>query len=140
MSDVAKVQDLLLRHEGLRLKPYLDSRGFATIGVGRCLETQGISQEEAMYLLNRDIIRVHNECHGAFTWFSTLNHARKAVIISMVFNLGLEGVKGFRRTLECLDHQDYQGAASEMLRSEWSTQVGARALELAKMMRTGDFQ
>ncbi len=42
--------DLIKRHEGLSLKPYMDSRGFLTIGYGRNLDANGISKSEAEYL------------------------------------------------------------------------------------------
>lgn len=42
---------MLIRHEGLRLKPYKDSVGKLTIGVGRNLDDKGITKEEAMHLL-----------------------------------------------------------------------------------------
>ena len=49
----AKAQ--LVRHEGLRLKPYRCTAGKLTIGVGRNLEDKGISQQEAYELLENDI-------------------------------------------------------------------------------------
>jgi len=45
------LEELLVHHEGLRLKPYLDTSGKWTIGVGRNLSDSGISEEEAFYLL-----------------------------------------------------------------------------------------
>ena len=41
------MQDLLVRHEGLRLSPYQDSLGIWTVAVGRNLQSKGISLEEA---------------------------------------------------------------------------------------------
>lgn len=47
--------DQLVRDEGLRLHPYIDSVGKLTIGVGRNLTDMGISQAETEMLLSNDI-------------------------------------------------------------------------------------
>lgn len=47
--------ELLQEHEGFRQFPYLDSLGIQTIGYGRNLESRGISEPEASYLLSNDI-------------------------------------------------------------------------------------
>ncbi|HAC30701.1 MAG TPA: lysozyme, partial [Marinobacter hydrocarbonoclasticus] len=46
----------LKRHEGLRLKPYLDTASSPrlTIGYGRNLEDVGISRDEADFMLDND--------------------------------------------------------------------------------------
>ena len=49
-----KITDQLIRHEGLRLTPYRCPAGRLTIGVGRNLEEKGISEQEAMVLLEND--------------------------------------------------------------------------------------
>lgn len=129
---------LLIRHEACSLKPYKDSLGLLTIGIGRCLETQGISAVEANILLDNDLARVVSECRSTFTWFDGLCDSRQNVIASMVFNLGLNGLKGFTKMLDAVARGDYEAAASEMCASKWAGQVGRRATELAEMMRKGD--
>ena len=42
---------LLIRHERLRLKPYTDTVGKLTIGVGRNLTDMGLTQDEVLLLL-----------------------------------------------------------------------------------------
>ena len=89
--------DLLEKHEGLRLKPYDDAtgkppgdkpiHGFLTIGVGRNLTSVGISRNEARLLLKADIGKATSHAKQ-YKWFSTLNPARQAVVVSMVFNMG----------------------------------------------------
>ena len=41
----------LIRDEANRLKPYRDSVGKLTIGIGRNLDDRGISKEESFFLL-----------------------------------------------------------------------------------------
>ncbi len=51
-----RIREQLLRHEGLRLKPYRCTTGKLTIGIGRNLDDCGISQKEAYAMLERDIV------------------------------------------------------------------------------------
>jgi len=52
----------------LRLKPYRDSVGKLTIGVGRNLDDVGISAEEADVLLANDIAKAQAELKQALPW------------------------------------------------------------------------
>ncbi|MDP3703688.1 MAG: lysozyme, partial [Candidatus Omnitrophota bacterium] len=92
----------LIAHEGLRLKPYTDTVGKLTIGVGRNLTDKGITKAEALYLLERDI----EECIAdlvTFPWFGRLDSVRQRVMIDMRFNLGPSRLRKFRRTLAAVD-------------------------------------
>lgn len=130
------LKELLIRHEDLRLKPYRCTAGKLTIGVGRNLESRGISKEEALFMLENDISQTLSECR-TFPWFDQLDNVRQAVIASMVFNLGLSKFGQFKRTIAALEAGDHAKAAAEMVLSDWFTQVGNRGPELVEMMRTG---
>ena len=52
------IQDMLIKHEGLVCSLYKCSMSANSIGVGRNLDANGISEEEAMFLLQNDIDRV----------------------------------------------------------------------------------
>ena len=127
----------LIRHEGMRLRAYRDTVGKWTIGVGRNLDDLGITEEEAMYLLDHDMQRVEREVRAAIPWFFELDDARQMVLCNMAFNLGIAGLMGFRATLTAIKNRDYAGAAGLMLDSKWARQVGHRAAELASIMRDG---
>ena len=131
-----KLRDQLIRHEGLRLKPYLDTEGILTIGVGRNLDDRGISESEALHLLDNDINEVYAEC-SQFDWFETLCEVRQDTVANMVFNLGISRFKGFRKTIKAIQGHAFTEAAREMMDSKWARQVGRRARELAFQMRTG---
>lgn len=133
------IRDLLMKHEGLRLKPYRCTAGKLTIGVGRNLEDVGISAQEAQELLDNDIFKVQKQAAESFDWYFDLNKARRDVIVSMIFNLGLEGFRGFKKTIKHIVDKEYEAASEEMLNSKWAQQVGKRAYELSEMMRTGAY-
>jgi len=129
-----ELRDLLIKHEGLRLKPYTDSVGKLTIGVGRNLEDVGLTGLEATYLLANDIQRVCKEVE-CFDWINDLSVTRQDVVLSMVFNLGLSGFKKFKKLIEALRTGNYEEASRQMLDSLWAKQVGPRAIDLANMMK-----
>jgi len=133
------VKSMLLVDEGLRLKPYRDTVGKLTIGVGRNLDDVGISEDEALYLLENDIQRAIQDAtdiFGAEIWLS-LDEIRQAVILDMLFNLGKPRFLTFRKFIQAIKEKNFSKAAFEMLNSRWARQVGRRAERLAYMMRTG---
>lgn len=136
--NLQRMQDQLIRHEGLRLKPYHCSVGKLTIGVGRNLDDMGITEDEAMTMLDNDINRVVKVLLQHITTFDQLNEIRKRVLVDMGFNLGITRLMRFRRMLAALEIGDYDKAANEMLDSQWAKQVGVRASRLSRMMKTGE--
>ena len=129
--------DRIIKHEGLRLKPYTCPAGKLTIGVGRNLEDRGISKEEAMMLLQNDIHNCRKECFANFHWFGEMDELRQEVILEMCFNLGITRLKGFKKMLKACELKNYTLASQEMLTSLWARQVGNRAKTLAKIMEKG---
>ncbi len=136
---MSRLHEMLIRHEGLRLKPYRDTVGKLTIGVGRNLDDVGITREEALMLLDNDIAKVRREVNRAFRWFAQLNLVRKNVVLNMVFNIGLPRFRQFKKTIAAIKAKDWEEAASQMLDSRWARQVGRRARELAAMMKHGRY-
>ena len=126
------------KHEGLRLKPYKCSANKYTIGYGRNLEDNGISQAEANMLLANDIHKCIEQVETLHC-FDKLNDTRQNVLINMCFNLGIYGLKKFKKFLRACELEDFTTASVEMLDSMWSKQVGIRATELSNQMRIGKF-
>lgn len=126
----------IVRHEGLRLKVYNDSLGIPTIGVGRNLQDKGISEMEAMILLENDLGDVMRDLDRELPWWRHMSEIRQLVIADMAFNLGLPRLKGFKNALEAMAEGRYDEAAHEMMDSRWARQVGHRAVRLARMMAT----
>ncbi|UQV23167.1 glycoside hydrolase family protein [Vibrio sp. J383] len=127
---------LIKKHEGLRLKPYRCSVGKLTIGYGRNLSDNGITLEEAEQLLQHNIDEVIQQAQ-TLPFFSALNDVRQAVIVDMIFNMGLPRFQKFKKTIALIEQQAWQAAANEMLNSRWARQVGNRSQTLSDMMRYG---
>ena len=120
----------LIVSEGLRLKPYRCPAGKLTIGVGRNLDDRGISEAEAMVLLDNDILIVEAELDHALPWWRTLPDKPQRAVADMAFNMGVPRLLGFRRMLEALQRGDYDTPSAEAQDSQWAKQVGIRALRV----------
>lgn len=135
-------ESILLRqlklHEGVRLKPYRCTEGKLTIGIGRNLDDRGITVEEANTLLRNDVAEVMAGLAINLPWIWDLNETRQRVLVDMAFNLGVNGLLEFRRTLAAIEAGQYEHAADMMLNSRWASQVGERARRLSQMMATGE--
>jgi lysozyme len=122
-------KDLILKHEGLRLKPYHDTVGKLTIGVGRNLDDVGISEDEAMYMLENDIKRCENELREIFENFDELPDNVKIVLTDMIFNLGKNRFFQFKKMIAAIKEGDFKKAAEEAKNSRWCRQVKSRCEE-----------
>ena len=129
------LEEQIIAHEEIRLKVYRCPAGKLTIGIGRNLEDVGISQTEARYLLNNDILRCRTGLSKALSYWHTLSNMRQRVLIDMAINLGIHGLLDFKKMLGALRKSDYELAADEMLASLWAHQVKERARWLAAAMR-----
>lgn len=135
--------DQLKRDEGFRSSAYRDHLGYLTIGIGRLIDERrkgGISEDEAEYLLENDIRRVTSALRSTIPWIDGIDSARRGVLVNMAFQLGVNGLLAFKRTLAHVQAGSYAAAASEMLQSDWAKQTTERAERLATQMMTGIWQ
>ena len=75
--DADRLRADLVRDEAVRLKPYRDSVGKLSIGVGRNLDDKGISEQEAMMLLGNDITEHLALLDKYLPWWAMLDEARQ---------------------------------------------------------------
>lgn len=127
----------LNRDEGRRLKPYVDTVGKTSIGVGRNLTDVGISDGECDTLLQNDIEKTLAWLDANLPWWRKLDAVRQRAIANMAFNMRAR-LLGFTNMLAALQVDDWQKAHDEMLDSLWAKQVGDRATRLANMILTGE--
>ena len=152
-EESSRLAKQLKRHEGLRLAAYFDSEGVLTVGYGHNCQAwpvpgvtkagDKISQAQADLLFQIDMELAEAQAGHAMPWMKDLNYPRRAVLINMVFNMGVgsgasgRGVMGFKRMHSALRQGGYARASREMLDSRWAGQVGPRARELAAQMESG---
>lgn len=132
----------LRRDEGEVLHVYQDTLGYWTIGVGRLVDKRkggGISRDEAGYMLNNDVNRVTEELSRRLPWFVDLNEARRGALVNMAFQMGVDGLLGFRNSLELIRTGRWDEAKRNLLLSRWAQQTPQRAERVAEQMRTGQW-
>lgn len=142
---IDSIIDQLRRDEGLRLKPYRDSRGVFTCGYGHNLDAHResimapVSQVQADQWLVQDVHAAIGSVLDKLPWTVKMDEARRGVLVNMAFNMGIGALLGFSNTLRFVESGDYEAAATEMLKSDWAKQVGDRAVRLAEQMRSGQW-
>lgn len=148
---------LMLRNEeGVKHQPYQDHLGYWTIGVGHLIDerkggslpewaqaeldlTGRLSDASVDKLLEDDIIKVVNQLEDKIWWSVNLDPVRYAVLLDMAFQMGINGLLGFKNTLAMIENDDYDRAADGMLNSLWARQTPKRARRRSQEMRTGVF-
>lgn len=141
-DNVDKLINQLKKHEGLKFSAYEDTEGYITIGYGRMIDERiggRISEKEAEFLLMNDIQKTMEEAKK-MAFYEKLDPVRKAVVVNMLFNMGLPRFNTFVKFQQALGTGDFQRAADEMLNSKWAKQVKGRAVELSKQMQKGEWQ
>jgi lysozyme len=126
----------LVRDEGLKLKPYRCTANKLTIGVGRNIEDRGLTEDEAMYLLDNDITVIEKELDKAIPWWRSLSEARRRALVNMAM-MGVPRLMGFKNMLAAMQAGDFDRAATEALASKWAEQVGDRSKRVAALIREG---
>lgn len=153
--------------EGVRSKAYKDHLGYWTIGVGRLIdERRGgriTPEEDAILLANdptrkgkawREYVLTDPEInmllkHDVERFIASMadwpawqkvqgNTARMVAMLSMCFQLGTAGLKGFINSLKLVERGEWAAAADNMLKSAWAGQTPARAKRVTNMIRTGE--
>lgn len=152
MIDQGEIEKRLILHEGLVLKVYTCPAGYPTIGVGRNLKTNPLTEEEqkacgdiyngitknaALLLLRNDIEKVNEKCKTKINFYPYLDNERQYAILDMAFNLGIDGLLKFKKMLSYMSLRDYKNAARECLNSNYARQTGKRAKRIAKLIETG---
>lgn len=146
----------LIRDEGEVLHVYKDPGSGRAIGVGRNLDTQGISAAElafigttldiileegishdiAVILLDDDISDRAHQLDVKLPWWRLLSPARQRVLVNMAFEMGTRGMTEKQETaITAIAQGNFADAADAMLASPWGTgKTHNRALRLARQL------
>jgi lysozyme len=131
----------IMEHEGFRKKIYKDSLGKQTIGYGHLITENDNFEEGIEYkksdlldLFHKDLEKAREGANQLVGHISELHTEAKNCIIEMVFQLGTQGVRNFKKMILALEEKDYQEASRQMLDSRWHTQTKTRCEALAKFM------
>lgn len=138
-----KLRQQLIRDEDRIEHCYVDSEGYATIGVGHLIDERLGGKLPAHIidaLLDYDIKEHTAALLAALPWVENLDAIRRAALINMAFNLGIPRMLKFVDALGAIRDGHYAQGAAHMLDSKWARQVGLRAHRLATQIETGEWQ
>lgn len=139
----------LFRDEGYRAKPYKDSRGFWTGGVGHLLSMSTTYSDvynrytaaDWMNALAADIRTTEANLDSSLPWWRQLSDVRQDVMVNLAFNLGTAELTTWKHTLGDIEAGRFHAADIDLVSDQpWASQVGARALRLAIQMETNTHQ
>lgn len=175
-ADIEQLRSQLVAHEGLRLRLYRCTSGKLTIGVGynlddrgvgpmsralgrevslNELERNGLTEADALRVLDADIHRFEEDVRARWINYAALDPVRRRAVIDFVFNLGIAGAAKFVSAIRFADMALATGdvgfraacwtaVAFHIMDSVWARQVDdglagrrGRADRLAVMIRTG---
>ena len=158
------VTSLLKKEEGIMgCEAYTDTQNLPTIGIGKLCSKNKVetiaqaareceklielcqSNENIQYeWLDQDIDSHLASCEKKDNFkkaYDNCNIFRKAILISMCYQMGDDRVAKFVKALDAMYRGDWNEAAKEMLDSKWHndpTQSPKRAEDHAKIMKTGE--
>jgi len=142
VRDVLRCSESLIKaEEGFSATTYRDTKGYS-IGYGHNMSTDTdkvITKAEATELLRsriRGIIRSIEYLPSYMAQDST----RKAVIVSLAYQVGTSGMIRFKRMHQALRDRNYRVASFEALDSLWAKQTPARAQRASEALITGNLK
>jgi lysozyme len=140
------LQTQLIDFEGWKQDAYPDPLTLGdpwTIGVGHTGPEvyRGLkwTDEQITVALAKDIAEKTAQVKKHIPWFDRLNEPRQAVLVGMAFQLGINGMLGFNRTLGAVRDERWADAANGMRASKWHKQTPRRVDRLAAQMETGEW-
>jgi lysozyme len=139
-----RLRDLLIRDEGVRAWLYDDATGkplkkgdtllgHPSVGIGRNCGAVPFSHAVIEHMLDEDVATCEAAL-GHYSYFAGLNEARKAVCLSLAFNVGINGYAKFLHFNAALIRGNFAKAAAEIRASGIAP---ARRERLAVQMETG---
>jgi lysozyme len=135
------IKQMIIKHEGLRTKPYKDSLGLWTVGVGHLIGDgktlpaamdREFSQQEIMAMFEEDFTKHYAIAQRTPGW-DKANDIGKGAMIDLAFNMGQWWNK-FPNTAKALASGDWKGASAGLRDSKWFSQVKGRAETVTGMI------
>lgn len=157
------LEQLLTLDEGKRLKPYQDSRGIWTIGIGHNLQANvlpagllppevpttysgcmdhlnanGLTENQCDQLFEHDIVAVAGFLR-IFPGFAAVDLVRQKALQDMAFNLGEDAFRGFGMFNSLWGTGRWADAAADLRRTKVYAELTKRYERLARMLETGQW-
>ena len=137
------VKAMIKQHEGVRNKPYKDSLGLWTVGVGHLIGdghslpgnwNKTFTDEEVNSLFEEDYFK-HKKAAEKIPGFSKLKSQGQGALTDLTFNMGPSWYTKWPNFTKQLEQGNTAGAADNLLNSTYAKQVGKRAQDNAGLLK-----
>jgi lysozyme len=122
----------LLEEEGYREKPYTDTTGNVTVGIGFNV-TDGMSPRVARACMIAELEDAMADLDRNAPWWRTMPLSQRMALLDMAYNLGWPALSGFKNMLASARDGDYADAAQHAMASKWAAQVGQRSYVIQQL-------
>lgn len=152
VSNCTEIEAVIILDEGIKLMPYKDTLGNWTIGVGyligKELESLRLSEQTVLFMMREKLCDAAKIADKIFSraLMSSLKPARRAVILSLIYNMGEMRFRTFRHMIEAIHGGDWNHAAEELRDSKWAKDVDPKEVSgqgrddrLISMLETGEY-
>lgn len=131
---ITSLQTDLILDEGVRTRPYKDSLGVLTIGIGHNLIDSGLCPEAITAQLTHDLNQASDNLHHLIPTWTELPFEAQRVLLNLSFNLGSR-LAHWPIFLRQMEERNFAGAAANLrANTVYVKQVGERANRLASRL------
>jgi GH24 family phage-related lysozyme (muramidase) len=134
---------LLKRHEGYKTRPYRDSEGYWTIGIGHLITKdkgplppewdREFSDQEVLAIFAKDYA-FHKQAAMKIPGFDKLDAMWQAALIDMTFNMGPTWWHSWKMFQQQLLSSDLVSAIKNLAGSVWAQQTKSRAVDIINLL------
>ena len=144
-GEYESIKQMVIANEGWRTKPYKDSRGLWTVGVGHLIGNgktlpkewdRELTNEEVRQLFEKDFDEHLKQAQKTPGW-DKANEAGRAGLIDLTYNMGGYWYTKFKKAAALLKDGNFKDAALELKNSAWYKQVGGRAPVTISLISSG---
>lgn len=148
---MADIISLLNKEEGFSAKPYYCSAGYPTIGIGQRIGPKGAPLKLYEFTVSKSLAAVWlaekvketladmDKYENIRAAMAACNEPRQAILISMAYQMGAEGLSKFTNTLKSIATQNWHAAQAGMLASKWQRDTPSRAQRHAIQLLNGSW-
>jgi GH24 family phage-related lysozyme (muramidase) len=138
-----EIKQMIIAHEGKRYRPYQDTLGLWTVGVGHLIGdgkslppsmNREFSEEEIMAMFEKDYAH-HRSAAMNIPGFDKLDGRGQGALTDLTFNMGPSWISKWPKLKKQLGEGDTQSAAKNLEQSKWYGQVGNRAPTIVSLLR-----
>ena len=138
-----EIKQMIIKHEGKINRPYKDSLGLWTVGVGHLIGdgkslppemNREFSDEEVMAMFEKDYAH-HRSAAMNIPGFDKLDGRGQGALTDLTFNMGPSWISKWPKLKKQLEEGDTQSAAKNLEQSKWYGQVGNRAPTIVSLIK-----